>query len=78
LRHVERLGQWAKKARSTGYLDEDYAVAQLFLGDWEHYRGDALVTIAHNLLRQLEPLRMAAPAAGPQAGIPPAAEGAGQ
>ncbi|MFL5339382.1 MAG: hypothetical protein ACJ8F7_04370 [Gemmataceae bacterium] len=65
LRQVERLGQWAKRARGTGYLDEDYAVAQLWLSDWEQYRGDNLATIAHNLLRQLEPLRVTAPA-GPQ------------
>ena len=78
LRQVERLGQWAKRSRGTGYLDDDYAIAQLWLSDWEQYRGDELVTIAHNLLRQLEPLRVTAPIdAQPPAG-PPSAEEAAQ
>ena len=78
LRQFERLGQWARRARATGYLDEDYAVAQLWLADWEQYRGDELTAIAHELLRQLEPLRVQPPAAGQQPPAPPAAEEAGQ
>jgi hypothetical protein len=61
-------------------LDEDYAVAQLWLADWEQYRGDEMAKIAHNLLRQLEPLRVlpatetpaTAPAPKPRRGNEPA------
>ncbi len=78
LRQIQRLGQWAKRARGTGYLDEDYAVAQLWLADWEQYRGDELAKIAHNLLRQLEPLRVLPTAESPATSQPPSAEEAGR
>jgi hypothetical protein len=58
LRQMQRLGEWTRKARNTGFLDEDYQVAQLWLADWELYRGDELVVIADNLLRQVEPLKL--------------------
>jgi len=58
LRHVERLAAWTRRARATGYLDDDYAIAQLWLSDWERYRGDELVAISNQLLRQLEPLQI--------------------
>lgn len=60
LRQLERLAGWTRRGRSTGYLDEDYAIAQLWLADWEHYRGDEITVIAQQLLRQLEPLRLQA------------------
>lgn len=74
LKHVETLGQWTRLARGTGYLDEDYAVAQVWLGDWELHCGDDLVAVAHGLLRQLEPLKVtgAGPTAAPT--ISPAAD----
>jgi hypothetical protein len=73
LKQLEKLGQWTRTARGTGYLDENYAVAQLWLSDWEQYRGDDLLAIAQGLLRQLEPLKVtgAGPSAAPT--ITPAA-----
>jgi hypothetical protein len=61
VRQLECLAAWTRRGRSTGYLDEDYAIAQLWLADWEHCRGDEIATIAQQLLRQLEPLRMQSP-----------------
>jgi hypothetical protein len=62
LRHVARLTQWTQRARATGYLDEDYTVAQLWLADWEQFHGDEIVNHANRLLRQLEPLQLGASA----------------
>ena len=78
LKQVEKLGQWTRQARGTGYLDDDYAVAQVWLGDWERHLGDDLVAIAHGLLRQLEPLKVtgAGPVAAPT--ITPAATDVGR
>ena len=70
LRQVEHLANWTRQARATSFLDENYATAQLWLSDWEQYRGDEIAVIAQQLLRQLEPLRTQAPApidAGPSA-----------
>src|SRR5262249_55505963 len=58
LKQVEKLSQWTREARGTGYLDDGYAVAQMWLGDWEHHSGDALAAVAQGLLRQLEPLKV--------------------
>lgn len=57
LRQVETLTNWTRLARSTGFMDEHYAMAQLWLSDWEEYRGDEVAVIAQQLLRQIEPLR---------------------
>jgi FtsH ternary system domain X6 len=73
LKQVERLSGWTHRARSTGYLDEDYSVAQLWLADWEQYCGDEVAVIAQQLLRQLEPLRVEPM---PAAGAPANASGA--
>jgi hypothetical protein len=73
LRQLEGLADWTRRSRSTGYLDEDYTVAQLWLTDWEHYRGDEMTVIAQQLLRQLEPLRLQAPNPSPGDSNPPAA-----
>jgi len=63
LRHMERLANWTRWARSSGYLDEDYQAAQLWLSDWEQYQGDTLVGRAQTIIRNLDPMRQAAQAA---------------
>jgi hypothetical protein len=62
LRHMERLNGWTRWARACGYLDEDYAIAQLWLADWEQYNGDNMVTRAQTIIRNLDPMRQAAAA----------------
>jgi hypothetical protein len=61
LRHLERLRQWERWARSVGYLDDDYDAAQLWLADWERHRGNERAEQAQEILRQVEPLRMQQP-----------------
>jgi hypothetical protein len=55
-RHMERLLRWQRKARGIGYLDEGYAVNQLWKSDWEQNGGDELAGRAAALVRQVEPL----------------------
>jgi hypothetical protein len=59
LRHLERLAGWARWARACGYFDEGYDAAQLWLADWEQYDGDALVSRAQVIIRNLDPMRQA-------------------
>jgi hypothetical protein len=56
LAKLDRLAAWTRGYAGTQFFDEGYATAQLWLADWEHYRGEELTSIAQNLLRQLEPL----------------------
>jgi FtsH ternary system-associated peptide len=69
LRQLERLAGWTRRFKGTQFFDEDYATAQLWLSDWERYDGDTIVHLAQGLLRQLEPLRAAAPAAAAEPGV---------
>jgi hypothetical protein len=55
-RHLERLQRWQRKARGVGYLDDDYALNQLWKSDWEQIGGDELAARAAALIRQIEPL----------------------
>jgi hypothetical protein len=57
-RHLGRLAAWVRRARGVGYLDDGYAVSQLWLADWERLRGDELAARAEGLLRQVEPLKV--------------------
>jgi hypothetical protein len=57
LRQLPRLKQWERRARETGYFDEGYAAAQLWMADWEHFQGDVLLDRAQAVVRQLDPLR---------------------
>jgi hypothetical protein len=57
-RHLDRLQRWERRARGVGFLDEGYAVSQLWKADWEHYGGDELAARAATLCRQIEPLGM--------------------
>lgn len=56
LRQMERLAKWQQRARSIGYFDEGYAASQLWKTDWDRLGGDALVTRAEKIVRQIEPL----------------------
>ncbi|HEV3143361.1 MAG TPA: hypothetical protein VGZ47_05685, partial [Gemmataceae bacterium] len=71
LRQFEKLGEWTKWAASVSFVDDEdlYAAAQLWLSDWEQYRGKELLAIAQQLLRQIEPLQMKA--TGTNAGAKP-------
>ena len=62
LRHLDRLGGWARWARGVWRFDDEFPIAQLYLSDWEQYRGDELVTRAQTIVRNLDPMRQAAAA----------------
>lgn len=55
-RHLVRLQQWERRARGVGFLDEGYAVSQMWKADWERHGGDELAVRAAALVRQIEPL----------------------
>lgn len=57
LQHAGRFRTWAQRARSRGYLDEDYAASKFWLGEWERYDGEQVMQRAEQVLQQLEPLR---------------------
>ncbi len=57
LRQLDMLRDWARQARTVGYLDEGYAASQLWKADWEHWQGDVLHARAQTIIRQLEPFR---------------------
>jgi len=57
-RHLERLQAWERRARRVGFLDEDYAVSQLWKGDWERLNGDELTDRARALVKEVEPLKV--------------------
>jgi hypothetical protein len=57
LRHLPRLQQWERNARSVGYFDEGYQAAQLWKADWERYDGDVLTERARGIIRQLDPMQ---------------------
>src|SRR5262249_13939186 len=59
LRHFDRLAGWTRWARSCGYLDDDYAAAQLWLAGWGQDQGDTMVTRAQTIIRNLDPMRQA-------------------
>lgn len=58
LRQLPRLKQWERRARATGYFDEGYAAAQLWLADWEEHHGDAVEARARAVLKQLDPMTL--------------------
>jgi hypothetical protein len=62
LRYVDRLQAWERRARGVGYFDEGYQASQLWKADWEHFEGDALQGRAQSIVRQMDPMRQAAPA----------------
>ena len=56
VRIAERLDRWQQRARGVGYFDEGYAASQLWKADWERRDGDAVVSRARALVRQIDPL----------------------
>ena len=59
LRHLGRLGDWARWARGVWRFDDEFSIAQLYLSDWEQYQGDELVSRAQTIVRNLDPMRQA-------------------
>jgi hypothetical protein len=59
LHQLLRLQGWAARARTVHYFDDGYQAAKLFLADWEHYEGQLLCERAHNIIRQMDPMRNA-------------------
>lgn len=57
LRFVERFHGWERRARTSGYLDEDYAESKFFLSEWERFDGNRVASIADRVVQQIEPLR---------------------
>lgn len=53
---TESLAGWEREARATGYLDEGYAAAQLFLADWEAAGATAALSAARAVLNELVPV----------------------
>ncbi len=56
LHRLARLQHWAQRARATGFFDEGYQTAQLYLADWEQYGMDELCARAQAITRQVDPL----------------------
>jgi hypothetical protein len=56
LRRLDRLRRWDQKARGVGYLDEGYALSQLWKADWAEHDGDALWARARAIIAEVEPL----------------------
>jgi hypothetical protein len=57
-RNLLRLRDWERRARSIGYLDEGYAIAQSWLSDWERFGGDELAQRAERVIAEIEPLAL--------------------
>jgi hypothetical protein len=69
LRQLDRLRGWERQARGVPFYEETYTASQLWLADWEHHEGGALHGRADAIVRQMDPMRQAAPAgAAPQGG----------
>ncbi len=58
LRQTTRLRAWEQAARQSGYMDEDYAVSQFWLGEWERYQLRTVTERAERVMQQVEPLRI--------------------
>jgi hypothetical protein len=58
LRSADRLRNWEREARRSGYLDEDYAASKFWLGEWERFDMTAIADRAQRVLQQVEPLRI--------------------
>jgi hypothetical protein len=57
LHQMPRFQTWANRARATGFFDDGYHAAQLYLADWEQYEMASLCERAHDIVRQMDPLR---------------------
>jgi FtsH ternary system domain X6 len=57
LRSSERFRRWERQARTSGYLDDDYAAAKFWLGEWERLNGAQTTMRADQIVQTLEPLR---------------------
>jgi hypothetical protein len=57
VRTTERFQAWERRARTAGYLDEDYAESKFFLAEWDRVNGNAILNTATRVLQEIEPLR---------------------
>ena len=57
LRCAERFRRWEQQARTSGYLDDDYAAAKFWLGEWERLNGAQSTMRAGQIVQTLEPLQ---------------------
>ncbi len=57
LRTSERFRRWEQRSRTSGYLDDDYAAAKFWLGEWERLNGAQTTMRADQIVQTLEPLR---------------------
>jgi hypothetical protein len=57
LRQAQRLQQWEQRARTRGFMDEDYAAAKFWLGEWERHNSRQTTASAAAIVQLLEPLR---------------------
>lgn len=56
-RLMETLERWQTWARGVGYVDDDYAISQLWKSDWEQVNGDVVAARARDAIAMLDPLR---------------------
>jgi len=56
LRCAERLRQWEQRARTSGFMDDDYAASKFWLGEYERFNGRQSTSRAEGILEMLEPL----------------------
>jgi hypothetical protein len=54
LNQLQRLEKWTEWARGIGFLDEDYAAAQLWKEDWEQVGGDEVCRKARAIVHRWE------------------------
>ncbi len=57
LRQAERLGEAERRARASGYFDDDYVQSKFWLGEWERLNGSQTTERAERIVQMLEPLR---------------------
>lgn len=57
LSRADRLRQWEQRARRSGFMDEDYAASQFWLGEWERLNATQMTSRAERIVQMLEPLR---------------------
>jgi hypothetical protein len=57
LQRARRFRQWEQRARTSGFMDEDYAACKFWLSEWERLDGQRSISRAEQIVKMLEPLR---------------------
>jgi hypothetical protein len=60
-REMDRMDQWNREARATGFFDEGYAASQLWKAEWEQLDGDRLCALSRAKVNALDTLRIGNP-----------------